>query len=364
MRSVVATIVLSGLPFAGAQTQDPRPPIQNSPVTQRPAPRRLSGTRAGVKGTAPSSAGSAQRQSLPSDTPIITFQGLCSVPQTQDSCKTVITRQELDRFVNAFSPNATGAARGRLAVQYATVLAYSMLAEQRGFDKEPALASEIEAQLKLIRMRILATAFAQALREQAPAATDADVQNYYEAHQDLYQQVQVRRISVPLEVPNGTGKPLDRAKVLSAMEEIRKEAVGGEDFNKLQQKVYEQFHIGAHAPATTAMSIQTRSLQGDEAKVSDLKPGEVSSVLDLPSMVAVMRLESKGTAPLPLVRAEIEAWLRGTTAQAQLRKLTSNITTQFDLEYLDLPSQPELFGSGPDRSASSERSSRRVSDKP
>ena len=168
---------------------------------------------------------------------------------------------------------------------------------------------------------------------------------------------------MPLDVPTGTGKPLDRAKVLSAMEEIRKEALGGEDFNKLQQEAYKQLHIDAPAPAVTVITAQRRSLQGEEAKVFDLKPGEVSSVLDLPAAVALMRLESKGKAPLASVRSEIEAWLRGTMAQAQLGKFTSNIKTEFNLEYLDLPSQPDLFGLGRDRADTSEPNSQRVSTK-
>ncbi|HLK49746.1 MAG TPA: peptidylprolyl isomerase [Bryobacteraceae bacterium] len=346
-------IVLSGLHFGGAYAQNAGLPIQNQPVAQQAPAQRQSARKGAGQGVAPSGPGSAQSPNMAPNTPMVTFQGLCGAPRDRASCKTVITREELDRFINAFSPKATGAARGRMAVQYATVLAYSMLAEQRGFDKDPALANEIEAQLKLIRMRILATAFAQALREQAPAATDADIQGYYAAHPDLYQQVEVRRISVPLEGPDETGKPLDRAAVLSAMEEIRKAAVGGEDFNKLQQQVYRQFRIATPAPPVTVITIQRRSLQGGEAKLFDLKPGAVSSVLDLPGAIAVEKLEGKGTAPLASVRAEIEAWLRGTKAQAQLAKFTGDIKTEFNLDYLELPSQPDLFGVGRDTAAAS-----------
>jgi hypothetical protein len=360
MRSYVTAVVLLSLQFAGAQAQDTGQQTQSPPAAPGAPRQRQRVRQAAAKDAGSSESGKAQAQSLAASAPIVTFQGLCGASQAKTPCRTVITREDLDRFVNAFSPNATGAAKGQLAVQYARILAYSLLAEQYGLDKDPAMASEIEAQLRLIRMRILATAFAKALGEQAPASTDAEIQDYYETHQDQYQQVLVRRISVPLDAPNETGRPLDRAKVHAAMEEVRKQASGGEDFNKLQQQAYEEFHIQAKAAAVNAVSVRVRSLVGDEAKVADLKPGEISSVLDLPVAVTILKLESKGPAPLASVRPEIETWLRGTKAQVQLGNITSSIKTEFNLQYLDLPSQPDMFGPGLNRAAGSEAGSRRV----
>ncbi len=256
----------------------------------------------------------------------------------------VITREDLDRFVNAFSPNATGPMRGRMAVQYARTLAFSALAEQLGFDKNPQLAKELELQLRLIRMRILASAFMQTLEEQAPAPTEAEIQKYYETHKTQYEQVQVRRLSIPMEVPNQTGRPLDRAVVKSEIEALRVRALAGEDWSTLQQEAYKQLNIQATPPPVTPVPLEKNAVQGDEAKVFDLKPGEISPVLDLPASVALMRVESKEALPLSSVRPQIESELRASRMEAQLAKLTKKINPQFNLQYLDLPSQPDLFG--------------------
>ena len=86
---------------------------------------------------------------------MVTLQGVCrTVPAKGAPCRTVITRGDLDGFAAASEPDASGAARGRLAVQYARTVAFAALAERQGLDKDPALAKELE----IARMRVLAGA--------------------------------------------------------------------------------------------------------------------------------------------------------------------------------------------------------------
>jgi hypothetical protein len=343
MRRILKAVLISGASFAMAQTPGGNPGAQNPPVTQ-PAPAQPV-RPAAVKGPGPAAPGSAKTADVSPNTPIVTFEGLCRDPKAKGPCNTVITREDLDRFVNAFSPAVSAPVRSRLAVQYARILAFSVLAEQQGFDKDPALSKEIDAQLKLIRMRILATAFLEILQKDAPVSND-EIQKFYDEHREQYQQAQVRRISVPLELPNETGKPLDRAKVTAAMQEFQKRAAAGEDLNKLQQEVYQRFHIQTAAPAVSVTALQRTRAQGEEAKAFDLKPGEVSPVLDLPTSVAIIKLESKGPIPPAEARAQVEAWLRGNLSEGALGQLVSNVKTEFNLQYLDLASQPDLFGVG------------------
>lgn len=289
--------------------------------------------------------GNSKGQDVPPDTPVITLAGVCSNPKTQASCQKVITREDLDRFINAFSPNAAGQARGTMAVQYARTLAYSGLAQAQGLDKDPVFAKELTAELELVRSRALATAFLKNLQTKMLAVSDTEIEKYYEIHRDEYEQVQVRRLSVPLEVPTELRRPLTRSAIKPYMEELRKRAVAGEDFNVLQQDAYKYFHIEATPPPVNITTLDRRTTQGDEAKALNLKPGEISDVLDSLAAVVIIQMESKETAPLAVMRQEIVTTLRSMRMQNLLNKLTKGVNSDFNLQYFGMASQPDIFGS-------------------
>jgi hypothetical protein len=283
-------------------------------------------------------------EDVPPTTPVVTLEGVCNDRAAKGPCKTVITREDLDKFVGSFAPQASEAMRSRMAVQYARALALASLAEQQGFDKNPAVAKEIEAQLKIVRMRILSSFLMQNLQRQPLSTPDVEIQAYYQQHKDQYEQAQVYRLSVPISVPTENGRPLDRAAIRTEMEGLRKRAVAGEELNQLQQDAYKDLHIQATPPPLNAMPLRRGGLQGDESRAFDLKPGEISEVIDSAAAVVFLKLESKEVMPLESIRPEIEAAVRGARTQNQLSKLTKKINAQFNLEYLGMSSQPDLFG--------------------
>ena len=128
------------------------------------------------------------------------------------------------------------------------------------------------------------------------------------------------------------------------MEELRTRAVAGEDLNQLQQEAYKHLHIQATPPPVNVQTLRRIGLQGDEAKVFDLNPGEISTVLDLPAAFAFVKLESKEPVPLASVRQEIDAALRQGRMQDEVSKVTKKISAQFNLQYLGMSSQPDAFG--------------------
>jgi PPIC-type PPIASE domain len=341
MRLFVTAAALVCVSGAVAQTQGVDTPVQQ-PTVMPKAPTARKRLRPGIaQGAAPAT---AKAPEVPPDTPVVTLKGVCKEPQAKGACQTVITREDLDRYIASSGPEGSGA-RGRLAVQYARTQAFSALAEQQGLDKNPVLAKELAAQLKLARSRILATAFLQSQQaKQITATTEIEIQKFYELHRDQYEQVQVRRLAVPVVAPTEDGRPLDRLAVKTEMEEIQKRAVAGEDLNQLQLDAYKHLHIQAAPPPLNVLTWRRGSVQGDEAKAFDLKPGEITSVLDLPAAFAVIRVESKDAAPLESVRQEIDAGLRRLRMQNQLSKFTKEVSAEFNLQYLDMPAQPDLFG--------------------
>jgi len=194
MRLSVSTFALAAVSSLLAQAPVGPAPVQ--PVQQQTA---LPGTPAQGQrfGQGGPGASTAKAPNVPRDTPVVTVEGICREKEAKNPCKTVVTREDLDRFIGASAPEAPAAVRSRAAIQYARTVALSALAEQQGLDKNPALAKELELQLKLLRMRILATAFVQNLAQQSTTILGSEVERYYQLHRDQYEQAQVRRVSIP-----------------------------------------------------------------------------------------------------------------------------------------------------------------------
>jgi hypothetical protein len=98
------------------------------------------------------------------------------------------------------------------------------------------------------------------------------------------------------------------------------------------------------SPPANALIVRRSDLQGEEAKTFDLSPGEVSTVLDLPGAYAFVKLESKQIMPIESARQEIETALRRERMQEAITKLGKRVSAQFNLQYLDMSSQPDIFG--------------------
>jgi hypothetical protein len=352
MRLFATVVVLAGASCALAQTGVATTPVQKPMDAPRAPIRRSSVTRTAPPATVAADASAG--------TPVVTIDGVCKERQAKGACKTLLTREDLDGFISVFAPEAANAPRGRLAVQYARAVALSTLAEQQGLGRDPALEKEIDRQLRLTRMRLLANAYLKRLQRPALPIPEPEIQKYFSEHKNLYDQVQVRRLAVPFVVPTEDGRPLDRAAVKAEMEDVRKRALAGEDLNQLQLDAYRHLRIQVPPPPVNSMVLRRSNLQGDEAKAFDLNPGEISPVFDSLAAIAIIKLESKEPMLVDSVRTEIEAAIRRDRMQNDVKKLTKNITSQFDLQYLELPSQPDLFDLttlGPSVSRSVRRSS-------
>ena len=347
MRSYVIVLAVAAASSLPAQAPVEPAPVQPAqPVQQQSALPRTSPQRQGFRqqGARNSTPADAKAPDVPPDTPVVTLEGLCHDKQPKGPCKTVVTREDLDRFLGASAPETGPAARSRAAIQYARTVAFSALAEQQGLDKNAALSKELELQLKLLRMRILATAFVQNLEQQSTTVLGSEIERYYQLHRDQYEQAQVRRVAIPISAPTASGRPLDRSAVKAEMDELRNRAAAGEDLNLLLNKAFEHLQIQATPPPVNVVPVRRSSLQGDETKVFELNPGEITPVLDLPAAFAIYKLDSKEALPIESLRQEIEASLRRDVVQNQISKIGKRFNPEFNLQYLELTSQPDVFG--------------------
>jgi hypothetical protein len=326
-----ASCALAQLNPDNAANQQPRASVQKPPTRPPAAP-------------GPKAAPAKTAESTPVTT-VVTISGVCKERQANKPCKTVITQEDLEKFISSNTPDASESAKVRSAIQYAKSTALASLAEQQGLDKSPTLAKEIETQMKLARMRVLANAYMQRTRIQAQTmpVAEAEIRKYYAEHTSIYERGQIRRIALPLLAPSEDGRRLDPAVLKAEMQEIRKRAVAGESLETLQLEAFQHVHIQAPAPPVRSVQVRRTDLQSGEAKAFDLKPGEVTEVLDLPGAFAIIQLESKDVTPYEAARPEIEAGMRRDRVQTELSKLGVKVSAEFNLEYLGLASQPDIF---------------------
>jgi hypothetical protein len=126
-------------------------------------------------------------------------------------------------------------------------------------------------------------------------------------------------------------------------EELRVRASAGEDFDQLQQAVYDDLGIKA-AISTTKLNLARRtSLPVGESTVFDLDPGQVTQVLDSPDAFVVLKLESKKILSLEDAKPEIVPFLQRERAQLEIRDATESGKAEFNLQYFGLQSAPGLF---------------------
>jgi hypothetical protein len=282
---------------------------------------------------------------VPPDTPVVTLEGVCDhsqAPGTKD-CKTVITRAQMDSIIDLLAPGTPQDARPQFAIKYARLLAASGVARREHLEKDPVVVNELEAQLKLVRMQVLANTLYHQMQEQAENVPMSEIQKYYAEHQANFDQGEVWRLYVPRTVAATSGQPLDASAIKAKADELRERAAAGEDFDQLQREAYKNMGINVAPPLTKLNVVRRTSLPQDEAKVFDLNVGELSPVLESQGALVILKLGSKQSIPVESAGPEIKSILQRDRLQQELQSATNNVKAQFNLQYLDMPSAPELF---------------------
>src|SRR5271170_2085962 len=145
----------------------------------------------------PAEAQEAEASKVAPDTPVITINGSCENPPTDKTadpnCKTVITRAEFEKIVDAVQPNMPPRARRQLATRYANALVMSQKAHEMGLDQGP----KFEERMNLARIQILSQALSQAVQEKAAQISDKDIDDYYHNNSVAYEEVDLQRIFIP-----------------------------------------------------------------------------------------------------------------------------------------------------------------------
>jgi parvulin-like peptidyl-prolyl cis-trans isomerase-like protein len=293
----------------------------------------------------PAAKASPTQVEITPDTPVVTLDGICDEPRSPGSkgCKTVITRAQMDSLLDMVSPGAPPAARSTFAITYARFLAAADASQRQHLEKDPAVAAELQEQLKLARIRVLTKAFYHQLEEQATNVPDSEIQKFYTEHKANFVQGEVRRLTIPRSAITNPVQPMDGQAVKAKIEELEAWAARGEDFDQVQQEAYAMFGITSAPPPTKPILVRRASLRPNEATVFDLNVGEVTQVLSSPDGFVILKLESKEFVPIEVAQSEFKPFLQQQRKAEALQNAAKNVTAEFNLAYLGTAAAPELF---------------------
>ena len=334
------------------------------PANPKPTPVPIA-----PKTPAPDQSQQADAEEVGPDAPVITINGLCnSRPADRgaaSNCKTVITRAQFERLIDAGQPNLPMRARREFANRYSNALVMADKAAQMGLDQ----GESFEQQMKLARIQVLSQELKKAVQRQASQISDRDVEDYYQKNKASFEQVEMDRVYVPKTPERPTSgdeksdsdaqQRLQRATQLmkDLVEKLHVRAMAGEDFKQLQADAYQA--AGIKSAANSSMGkIRRVSLPPSQVSVMDLNPGEVSSVIAEPNGYFIYRVKTKETLPLAQAREEIIGILRLRRIQDEMRVIEESATPTFNEIYFRPRPNPQGAAgpaSGPAQPASKSR---------
>jgi hypothetical protein len=333
-----------------------------SPPPQRPSVGRAE-DHGGQAVAAP------KASNLPPATPVITINGVCEAPKTgapapKSACTTVITRAEFEKLAESLQPNMPPQVRKQLAMQYPQILFMSQQARKRGLEQNPHYLQV----LKFSRMELLRAELERSLQEEAGKISQSEVNDFYQKNASNYEQTTFLRVFIPktrqTDTPKEDATPADsdaarktsEANMKSVAEDLHSRAAAGEDFDKLQKEAYEAAGVKATPPPTLNANVRRDNLPGPQSPVFELKPGELSGLLNDPTGYYVFKVVSKTALPLAQAHDEIRATLRDQRLQAIHQAMMNSVSADLNSDYFgDAPTTPGTQG-GP-RPVPSDRTS-------
>jgi hypothetical protein len=287
----------------------------------------------------------AEAAKVAPDAPVITINGSCDNPPADKSadpnCKTVITRAEFEKILDAVQPNMPPRVRRQFATRYSSALVMSQKAHAMGLDQGP----KFEDRMKLARIQILSQSFNQAVQEKAGQISDQDIEDYYHSKSADYEEADLQHIFVPRsqQLPASKVKlsaAAEKKRQKDAEEVMQKEAdslharvVAGESFAKLQDEAYALAGLKTKAPGTKMGKVRRAALPPAHASVMDLKTGEISTVLSDQSGYFIYKVGAKDVEPLDKVKDEIRGTLRSQRMQEQMQAVQQSATPTLDESY-------------------------------
>lgn len=288
--------------------------------------------------------------SVPPEAAVLTIVGVCPAAATHttaekhtasaktspasakaaDSCKTVITRAQFEKLANGLAPNMTPQLKRQLVSVLPRLMALAQAAEKQGLENTP----QFKETMKFARMQILTNELQRKIQTEASNVPDSEIDAYYKKNPEAFEQYNVDRLFVPRmkqieaeKEPGNETKENEQEKEQDQKERQAKEeqgeqemtklaeslqarAAAGEDFMKLQKEAFATAGMKIDSPTVNLPKVRRTGLPPGHAAIFDLKPGQVSQVINDAGGHYIYKMISEEELPLDQVKSEIHNTLQ------------------------------------------------------
>jgi PPIC-type PPIASE domain len=309
----------------------------------------------------------ASAVSVPPDSPVITVEGLCDhasgaaslsggakgqasrapdstqkesvgspAGSTGAGCKTIVTKAQFEKLVEALNPQMPATGKRRLAESYPALLLFTDKAHELGLDQDPRFAE----MMRFASMQILTQSLNRYFEQQASNISDADVDEYYKENAIRFERAELLRIFVPKQpqLPQTTTAGEEPSRTIDSpmqpvAEKIHARAVAGEDFQQLQKEAFKAAGIATESPNVNMGKIAVTRLPLNHQEVFELEPGAVSEVIADPSGYYIYKAVSKQMVPLSQAGKEIRKAIASERLQDSTAALNKSIKSELNPAY-------------------------------
>lgn len=269
---------------------------------------------------------------LPLDYTVLTIDGLCPAQTKAPSgkgCKTVVTRREFEKLVNALNPAMTKFERRQLAGNYAQALTLANEAVRRGIDKRP----EVQERLRYARLRTLASETAAEIYKDSTRSSNSQVAAYYDQNKLTFEKFTLERLFVPREKQGETTSPHEE-EMKALAEKMQARAAAGEDFAALQKEA--NTLSGIKGDVDVKMSdVSRRVLPETHQQVFELPAGKVSSLISDDTGYYVYKIVNRDVPSLSAARRQVELELQSHNQTAAFSKIRDAAKTTINESYFE-----------------------------
>ena len=321
---------------------------QTGPMQRKDVPSDLSEHQRHEDDDDPAPASAA---SVLPDSPVITIEGLCdrsvgdlgakesggsAAGSARSTCKTIVTKAQFEKLVEALNPQMPAIARRQLAESYPRLLLFANRARELGLDQDSSFAEA----MRFSSIQLLTQRLNRHFEEQAGRISDSDVEEYYKRNPIRFERAELLRIFVPKQTrqPQKTvsAEPSAAAidsPMLMVAEKIHARATAGEDFQQLQKEAFEAANISSGAPQVSTGKIAAVGLPLNHQKVFEMETGQVSDVIADPSGYYIYKIVYKQMVPLAQASKEIRSRMTSERVQDATASLNQSIQTRLDQMY-------------------------------
>lgn len=322
---------------------------QAKPASPKSAPTRSTAPAKDTEDDDDDQPATSASRVAPSAT-VLTIKGLCDAATTQATasgsspattvCETRITRAQFEKLVLAIQPNMPAQTRQQLAGTYPRLLVMAHETEKRGLEHD----SRVQELLAFSRLQIFSQELVRDVQDRAAKISGNDISDFYDSHQTVFEVAGLQRIFVPNRrrfAPAGhaSKKSVSRAEddagaaMTREAVDLQKRATGGEDFTALQKEAYQAAGITGAAAFPDLARVRRDRLPPGHALIFDLKPGQVSELINDSSGHYIYKMVSKDVQSLPEVEEEIRDRLRSQRVAEMMRQIQDPFKIERNPDY-------------------------------